>query len=414
MYVPIGIVIVLYACVGITALVGIGHVTFPASVAVMILLFLFLLLSEAVIGDRRTRTLVKLVEIPGGFSLRYINALFCPAFVLIPLAPPISSVEVGKIIAVFIIGYLVVFAFTAYLTRGLISLFGISKRAMTERAEELGARRDSIPLTEVDHDDTISTQARTSRNDSQAPLLGTNEDDIVQEPTKAHDPSDVTRSGGPSAPLIDETASLNTVSTFIRPSRPKTRPERWAALIIARLDLWTYAFLFFAIGLPVFFAVDYAMPAQLTVNVLCYFAALALPAPWRRIAHPAIVASILTIVGIYILAMCHGVEFTTELQAYQTKTTYLQILTGKTGLPKPGAGDVLSSVLQVSIVALALPMYQNRQELKRSVSHYIVNNGMTADSFSVLSYRHSKHKYCYRLSVRVSIHMPCYWDLPQS
>jgi hypothetical protein len=37
----------------------------------------------------------------GGFSLRYINVLFCPAFILIPLGPQISAREVGKIVVVY-------------------------------------------------------------------------------------------------------------------------------------------------------------------------------------------------------------------------------------------------------------------------------------------------------------------------
>jgi hypothetical protein len=39
--------------------------------------------------------------VQAGFALRYINLFFTPSFVLLPLSPPISGVEVGKIIAVF-------------------------------------------------------------------------------------------------------------------------------------------------------------------------------------------------------------------------------------------------------------------------------------------------------------------------
>ena len=77
-------------------------------------------------------------------------------------------------------------------------------------------------------------------------------------------------------------------------------------------------------------------------------------------------ASVITIVGIYILTACHGQDFTQGLLEYRTRTTYLKLF-GGVSTPKPGAGDVLSSVLDVSIVALAMPMYQYRNELKRSV-----------------------------------------------
>lgn len=39
-------------------------------------------------------------------------------------------------------------AVTAYFTRGLQMLLGISERAVTKRAEEMGAEDDDIPLTE--------------------------------------------------------------------------------------------------------------------------------------------------------------------------------------------------------------------------------------------------------------------------
>jgi hypothetical protein len=40
-------------------------------------------------------------EMKAGFALRYINIFFTPSFVLLPLSPPISGIEVAKIIAVF-------------------------------------------------------------------------------------------------------------------------------------------------------------------------------------------------------------------------------------------------------------------------------------------------------------------------
>lgn len=37
----------------------------------------------------------------GGWSLRWLNIFFTPAFVMLALSPAISGIEVGKIIAVF-------------------------------------------------------------------------------------------------------------------------------------------------------------------------------------------------------------------------------------------------------------------------------------------------------------------------
>jgi hypothetical protein len=120
-YVPVGLLLMLLACFGVNSLIGLGSVSFPASVACMIVLFFALIACDSVIGDRRTRQIVNVIDIPvcsilpfqactwrlsvnsvqAGFALRYINIFFTPSFVLLPLSPPISGIEVGKIIAVF-------------------------------------------------------------------------------------------------------------------------------------------------------------------------------------------------------------------------------------------------------------------------------------------------------------------------
>lgn len=185
-----------------------------------------------------------------------------------------------------------------------------------------------------------------------------------------------------------------------------TRAQEWATIVNARIDVYTYTVILFLIGLPIYLVTNYAMPAQLSLNILAYFLALELPPNWRRFLHPALVASVVTICGIYILAMCRGDDFHDGLLAYQTKTKYQQLFSGKTNLPKPGAGDFLSSVLDVSIVALALPMYQYRQELKRSVRDFQPQPGAPANLWTVLPYLHSDNLYSYSLAVRIPVPLP--------
>jgi hypothetical protein len=56
------------------------------------------------------------------------------------------------------------------------------------------------------------------------------------------------------------------------------------------------------------------------------------------------------------------------LLQYRTQTPYIKYFFGpKNNLPLPGAGDLLAAVLDVSIVALAIPMFNYRAELKRHV-----------------------------------------------
>lgn len=63
-----------------------------------------------------------------------------------------------------------------------------------------------------------------------------------------------------------------------------------------------------------------------------------------------------------------------SLDAYKTGTTYLSLWEGEKNIPLPGAGDFLVSVLDAGIVALALPMFAYRQELKRHFFAIVIPN----------------------------------------
>ena len=116
------------------------------------------------------------------------------------------------------------------------------------------------------------------------------------------------------------------------------------------------------------------MPAQLTFNVLAYFAALSLPAKWRQFLHSVLVSSLITVLGIWILGLIRGESLDDVLDSYKTGTNYLKLWHGDKHLPAPGAGDIFSSVLDASIVALALPMYNYRHELQRHFFAIVIPN----------------------------------------
>ncbi|GAB7354264.1 hypothetical protein MBLNU459_g4796t1 [Dothideomycetes sp. NU459] len=380
LYVPLGVVCVLAICFGIDSLISLSSVSFPASVACMIALFVVLILCQTTLGDRKTKKIVALVDIPCGFALRYINLFFCPAFVTLPLSPAISGIEVAKIIAVFIIGYVVVFAFTAYMVRGLQLLLGTSKRAMTERAEEMGVEPDNIPLAEIrpegDAGDSPTPDPSGPPTPAEgAPLLTPLEQlpARLQAPSRAMDPNSVTGTGGP--PVADSAATARTLTSQIRhDAAPLTRPQRWAAFVTLNLDMLTYVALFTFIGLPVYYGAGYAMPAQLTLNIIFFFAALRLPPRYKTYLHPVLVSSAFTILGIWVLALIRQNSLDDGLEAYTTKNKYTQLWHNVKGLGPPGAGDIFGSVLDVSIVALGLPMFRYRNELKARFMTIIIPN----------------------------------------
>lgn len=299
---------------------------------------------------------------------------------LLPLSPPISGIEVGKIITVFVLGFLVMFIAMAYITRGLQLVLGSSKRTITERAEEMGSENDTIPLTDTSprHQSEV-----TSVNDSQTSEISPHPAESLPTPPKVRDPSLIRATGGPPENNSQQEDSRLRRQILQMPL-PLTRPQRWAALININLDRIVYSFIFVFVGIPIYYSTGYAMPAHLTFNTLAYFAALALPPHWKQFLHPVLVSSAITIVGIWILGLIRGDNLTETLAAYKTGTNYLLLWRGKDTLI-PGAGDIFSSVLDASIIALALPMYNYRLELKRHFFAIVVPN-LTMSVASLFGY----------------------------
>jgi hypothetical protein len=260
---------------------------------------------------------------------------------------------------------LIVFAFTAYLVRGLQKIFRRSKRGITERAEEMGNEDDEIPLTERNH-----LPPQSPLNTESVSTLAADESDRIEReevtaPAPTQDPGVVRVTSG--HPLRTMSSHGERPPPPIQDPVPLTRSQKWATFLNANLDIITYAIVFIFIGIPIYYATGYAMPAQLTLNILAYFAALALPAKYKRFLHPVLVASFITVFSIWILALIRQQSLHDGLKAYSTKTRYINLWDGQKGLRDPGAGDIFSSILDVSIVALALPMFNYRHELKRHV-----------------------------------------------
>ncbi|KAJ9238070.1 LrgB-like family-domain-containing protein [Paecilomyces variotii] len=357
--VPVGLLLALLTCFGVDSLLGLSGVPFPASVACMIVLFLALLLSQWLLGDKWTRTIVRYIDIPCGFSLRYINVFFTPSFILLPLSQSTSGIEIGKIIAVFLIGYFAVFVFTTFCVRLLQMLLGTSKRAITEDEDQ------PIPL-EKTRETRSSTSEITLHSTSVDPEITDSKFDSVmdsiEKPRPAQDPFLVRGTLGPPTQNVVEASVTPPIA---QEPHPLTRPQQWAPYLTANLDIMIYTLLFVFIGLPVYYATGYAMPAQLCLTVVAFFAALSLPAHWKRFLHPVLVSSAVSILAIWILALTRRESLDDGLHAFKTGTRYIELWHGYKNLPYPGAGDMFSTLLDVSIVALALPMFQYRKELKR-------------------------------------------------
>ena len=63
-FIPAGVLLILLACFGVNSLIGLSTVSFPASVACLIVLFLALIVLDLIVGDRRTRAIVNIIDVP--------------------------------------------------------------------------------------------------------------------------------------------------------------------------------------------------------------------------------------------------------------------------------------------------------------------------------------------------------------
>ncbi|KAK8066396.1 hypothetical protein PG997_013143 [Apiospora hydei] len=350
LFVPAGILAMLAACYGVDRLFQIGNVAFPASVACLVVLFLALLLSEQVLGEHRTRRLVAYIEVPGGWSLRWIGVFFTPSFVLLPLSPPIGVVEVFKMIAVFVgavIGFLVMMVGTAYMTRGLQLAVGSSKRAITERAEEMGHETDEIPMTTP-----TPAGGRTPDTDSEPPHS--------PRPSQVH-LADAATPPLPESPRCCRHQHSNDISRLARPGSAATTAGQAMGRHHCCKSRCRHLLL----------AVRSGRDPRL-LFILTYFGSLALPPTWRQFLHPVLVSALFTVLGIWVIGLTIGRDLDSTLREYKVGANYARVWNGSHQLL--GAGDMFSTVLDASIIALALPMYQYRRELKQHFLAIVIPN----------------------------------------
>lgn len=264
------------------------------------------------------------------------------------------------------------FVCTTYLTRGLQLITGSHKKAQTTRAEELGPQEDEIDLTRTPPpQDTPSLSTDVSAQTSAVAL------DDLTPPGQSHEPTRI-------QPIAEHGPTITTPELPEAPTSPPPLPPQappapprarlWSNIIQRHLDTITYLVVLLFIGLPIYYANGYAMPLQLSFTILMYFVALSLPPNWKQVLHPVLVSALLTVLGIWVFGLIQKQPLKPVLEQYTTGNKYLQLWEHTNKGHLPGAGDVLSTALDVSIVSLALPMYQYRRELVEHFAAIIVPN----------------------------------------
>ncbi|KAF2758017.1 hypothetical protein EJ05DRAFT_538274 [Pseudovirgaria hyperparasitica] len=336
--VPLSIVILLYYVVALDALIRLGNTVFPSSVAGLLILWFGIMFLDVVLPKPWMEKVLAVIDIGTGFCLRTMNLYFTSSFILLPLSPAISGGEVGKMIVVFIVGYVAQYVVTAYTSR-LLQL-GMKK-----------VRRSEFVATE--------DEAESETQDS----LPVHEHDTVSE--RMAEDEEKRASESSQAPMLSELGSQASRELSVeKGEKGKVHPQVMLDFVKGwEVHTWAYLFFFVFIGIPIYYATGYTMPIFLSLTVLCFLMANAVPKKIQRVAHPVLVTALLVVLLSWVILLTKQRSLQDGLRDYKTNTSYIRYFRGEKGLPLPGAGDILSSMLDASIVALAMPMYQYRREL---------------------------------------------------
>lgn len=353
----------LYYIVGLDTLIGLGTVDFPASVACLLILFFLLLICDWVLPPKHMRTVLSVLRVPTDFALRTMNLYFTPSFVLLPTSTLISGGQIGALAGVFIVGYVVQYAVTGY---SCVAVQYVSRR-IRERTAPLAGSVIVGNLEETDspmQEYSLPTLPRqNSENSSPSRQIQKDEQDSAKQPSSCFRHSSLTN--GVVTPSELEQFPPRTAESD-PPTEKKRRLRSWP---LKNIDPLTWLSLFLVIGLPVYYGTGYTMPLFLCINILCFQGANAVPPKIKRIAHPVLVCALFSILFIWAFSVSKGLTLYSGLNLYKTGNSYMDYLRGASGLPRPGAGDILAGLLDASIVALAMPMYQYRRELR----HYFAS-----------------------------------------
>lgn len=340
----VGELILLLALYGVARLMDLSSVLIPSSVICMLAVFLGLLLLECIIGTRRVSAIIHIVELGTGFSLKWISLFFTPSFVLLPLAESVSVAEAFEIGAVFLIGWFVTMAMMVYLVWGLQWVLGKSRKANVE-ASYPDYRADTTASSAIELLSTHSASPSLTAPPAVAEINRPNNPGV----SVSYDEEDI------SAPVVTQEPGPEVTLA--------NRPKEIAAIVAAQFDYMVYWTLF-VVGLGVYFGTGYPMPVQLATVALTFKYALLIPAKYKVFLHPILMCAGSTILVIYILARIYGEPLNNSLHRFKTGRNYLTLFSMKGVLP--GAGDVISTLLDTSIVVLAIPMYNYRSDLKKN------------------------------------------------
>lgn len=429
--IPIGILILFAILYGFNVLLtDVIGIKFPASVfgmlvnlAVLCVLNAFGSLGGSNIGRSSScvqkisnsslwllESYLMLIKPSMNFTLKWINVFFLPSFVTLPLSDHISFVECAKIAAIFVFGGLGLMLIDVYLIlflRFLLRKLGFDsftlEKGSTRNASHadenielqsvtesfISARND---ITTIDVSSLKKARLKPSRNRlmslTENPFSEAEIDLTPQDPSAALSSSALLSVG--SGLLLEQEVKSSTEQKELSKLLPTAKVV--AIFVVNFIDWFLYLFLFLA-ALPFYYVllIHVMLPYHLGLSILAYYVALVIPQKFPRLqlfAHPILVltAEILFVCFIGSLIFHRGDPkgFLDDLKYYKTGKTYLNLFNNEalynngdpvpiqmqkfTAEPMwPGCGDFLSSLMDISIVSLSLPMFTHRKDFMRNV-----------------------------------------------
>ncbi|GAB5587008.1 hypothetical protein Unana1_01908 [Umbelopsis nana] len=322
-----------------------------------------------------------------------------PSFLNLPTIERPTAQEVGEIAVVFVTGYLFFVTASTFLVRAfrIVSPF---KHLSRKRDEDITRTDEAEQITQdVNSEFQLESHTYHSNAEQSSPVeevelerIPSNTESSSQDATSVV--SDTYTSPSINGSLYDgmdgeskideivesiisERAS-SAADIFQAPAVPEVitiskwkriQAYIWQQLTIAHIIYATMFIVSFIIYLPLSTSspiyLPILLPLYLSMAVLAYYAALQVPDKIRFFLHPIISASAIVMLCMEIIEVMKGGNLLTGLAKFSTGTKYLSILEGTSQGRIPGAGDVLFSLLDCSIISLSTVMFRFRKELKQ-------------------------------------------------
>lgn len=363
------------------------------------------------------------------FSLKWINVFFIPSFVILPLSDHITFIECLKIAAVFLVGGVALMLFDVYSIFLLKKILHACHLGHFDNEKVLNDGSQSPDSTKLDKEkdsderdifsdsrsyisarvDITTIDVSNLRSTRTAPESKLQNSDVSDNPfmNTIAEPNNLQRSlTTPQSFSPDKQSSSDITSRDNIFSATETPPEasdedplahlsdlsKKVTLFVTNYIDWFLFIVLFIISLPLYYSrsLHVMLFYHLSITVLSFYLALLVPVKipqLKKFAHPILIstAEILFVCFIGSIIYHNGSPkgFLDDLKYYKTGKTYLRLFNGKrmysngeyntsleenfTAVPLwPGCGDILSSLMDVSIVSLSLPMFTHKRDFIRN------------------------------------------------